>query len=79
MGTYKYKNKSYKADSGFEAVGACLIVGSVLVGLFMLSAFIFLVAWNAFVPGVFGGPAIDLPAAAGAVLLLSFLGNLLKR
>jgi len=40
-------------------------------------AFILLVAWNAVVPSVFGGPTLDYGAAFALVFVLNIIGRLI--
>ena len=58
-----------------EKIFACLILGILVVSIIILGAGIFMLAWNAFVPAVFGGPTITFIQALAAWVLIGIIGG----
>ena len=62
----------------------CLVVSMAVGGVIALLlvwtaviSLVFLVAWNAVVPSVFGGPTLDFWSAFALVFVLNIIGRLL--
>jgi hypothetical protein len=53
----------------------CLGIIALFFGIIALFAWVFMLAWNAFVPAVFGGPTIDYATAFAGWVLIGLIGS----
>lgn len=58
-------------------IGCAAIVAflALVLGITLFGAFIFMVVWNVFIAGVFGGPELSLWQALAGWLLIGIIGG----
>lgn len=59
--------------------GFCLLILAIIALSLGLVPFILMLAWNAAVPTIFGGPVIDFWQALGLYVVVSILFGALRR
>lgn len=61
--------------TGIGVGGFCLLVLFIIAFSFAIAPFVLMVAWNAVVPTIFGGPVIDFWQSLAMYVVLSIIGG----
>ena len=67
-----------KKRTGREAAGCCLLMAVGVVGYFAVLSLVFQFLWNLVVPGVFGGPYIQLHESIAIIGILTIISGLFR-
>lgn len=62
-------------NSGISVGGFCLLILALIALSLAIVPFILMVAWNAVVPTIFGGPVIDFWQSLAMYVVFSIIGG----